>query len=111
MERMLDGEEDPSPTLPQPDQPLENDGGPWSDAFGVGQSRVVEETRGDSNPMDIDVDLAFFEALLDTYNPKQEEQEFAAALEQEEKNMQAHINSEEWFDTHEDGWEAALASS
>jgi hypothetical protein len=111
MESILDGEEDPAPTLPRQDQPLEDDGGPWSDAFGVG-SRVVEETHGDSNPMDVDDDPAFFEALLDAYDPEQEEQEeqeFAAALEQEEQNMQARVDSEEWFDTEEDGWEAALA--
>jgi hypothetical protein len=36
MESILDGEEDPAPKLPQQDQPLEDDGGPWSDAFGVG---------------------------------------------------------------------------
>jgi hypothetical protein len=30
-------------------------------------------------------------------------------LEQEEQNMQAHVDAEEWFDTEEDGWEAALA--
>ena len=40
MESILDGEEDPAPKLPRQDQSLEDDGGPWSDAFGVG-SRVV----------------------------------------------------------------------
>jgi hypothetical protein len=109
MESILDGEEDPAPKLPRQDQSLEDDGGPWSDAFGVG-SRVVEKTHGDSNPMDIDDDPAFFdEALLDAYDPEQQEQEFAAALEQEGQNMQARVDAEEWFNTEEDGWEAALA--
>jgi hypothetical protein len=34
---------------------------------------------------------------------------FAAALEQEEQNMQACVDVEEWFDTEEGGWEAVLA--
>jgi hypothetical protein len=64
MESILeDGEEDPAPTLPRQDQPLEDDGGPWSDTFGVG-SQVVKEMHGDSNPIDVDDDPAFFEALV-----------------------------------------------